>query len=158
VVSGSYGIKELYVWETSTGKRLHKLEGHKEAINNATFSPDGTLIVTGSQDHTLRIWETNTGNQKLLLEGHKDDCGGCFSPTGTWIVSAGGGEDTSVRVWRSATGKEIGKQEGHGLSDFRLAKSHIFSDLRMLSLSGETVWVREISTGRLLSALWESAG
>jgi WD40 repeat protein/tRNA A-37 threonylcarbamoyl transferase component Bud32 len=155
VVSWSYGSNAVYVWESFTGLRLHKLVGHKEAINNAAFSPDGTLLVTGSQDHTLRIWDANTGKQKLLLEGHKDDCGGCFSPDGKWIVSAGGGEDSSARVWRSATGKEIWKQDGHGLSDFRLARSHLFSPdgMLFLSLNGSTIWVREISTSKIVASL-----
>jgi WD40 repeat protein len=134
---------------------LRKLEGHRKAVTNAAFSPDGKRIVTGSQDHTLRVWVVETGKQFLVLEGHTDDCAGCFSPDGKWIISTGGGDDSTIRAWNAATGKEIWKQAGPGLSDFRLARSNLFSPdgSRLLSLHGDTVRVWEISTGKEMANL-----
>jgi WD40 repeat protein len=155
VLSWSYGISALYVWESSTGQRLHKLEGHTEAVNNGAFSPDGKLIVTGSQDHTLRVWDVATGKQRLFLEGHKDDCGGCFSPDGKRIVSAGGGDDGTIRGWDAATGKEVWKLTEQAIVDFRLSSSSLFSPdgTRLLSLWGDTVRVWEVATGKAVATL-----
>lgn len=155
VLSWSYGIKLVYVWESSTGRRLQKLEGHKEAIDNAAFSPDGTRVISSSQDRTLRIWDWAKRKQLHILEGHTDDVGGCFSPDGKWIVSAGGGEDSTIRVWDAKTSNEVWKQPQQSLSDLRLSSSNLFSPSgdQMLSYWGDILRVWETGTGNVLATL-----
>ena len=36
------------------------LKGHSDTIRSVKFSPDGTLIVTGSQDKLAMIWDGKT--------------------------------------------------------------------------------------------------
>src|SRR5262249_53067999 len=44
------------VWDGETGREIAILSGHTEQVNRASLSPDGKLVVTGSNDHTARIW------------------------------------------------------------------------------------------------------
>lgn len=44
------------VWEATTGRLVATLAGHTGAVNTASFSPDGRLIVTASTDRTARLW------------------------------------------------------------------------------------------------------
>ena len=46
------------------------LTGHDGPISSAAFSPDGTRIVTASNDNTARVWDAATGTQVLVLTGH----------------------------------------------------------------------------------------
>ena len=66
---------------------------------SVAFSPDGTYIVSGSEDGMLRFWDTKTG--KVIgdpLKGHKQKVRSvAFSPDGTYVVS--GSEDMMLRVW-----------------------------------------------------------
>jgi WD40 repeat protein len=154
VVSWGKGSAAAFVWESATGKRLLKLEGHKEAVANAAFAPDGKRIVSASRDQTLRIWDAATGKQLLLLEGHMDDCGGRFSPDGKWIVSTSA--DNTIRCWDAATGKEVWKQTEQGLGDVcTVPRLGFFSPdgTRLLSKWGDSVRVSELATGKAVANL-----
>ena len=48
------------------------LPGHAEAILSTSFSADGSLLATGSGDHTVRLWDSNTELPKATLKAHKD--------------------------------------------------------------------------------------
>jgi WD40 repeat protein len=50
----------VIVWRASSGERLHVLEGHTAPVNAVTFSPDGSDLVTGGEDATVRFWNLTT--------------------------------------------------------------------------------------------------
>ncbi|MDR3232099.1 MAG: hypothetical protein LBT46_00250, partial [Planctomycetaceae bacterium] len=65
------------------------LEGHTDTVRSAAFSPDGTKIVTASEDNTARIWDAATGKELQKLEGHTHYVwSAVFSPDGKRIVTA----------------------------------------------------------------------
>jgi WD40 repeat protein len=67
----------------------HPLEGHTDGVTSVTFSPDGTLIASGSWDETVCIWDAKTGAAVgHQLEGHKSYVTSVTSsPDGTLIAS-----------------------------------------------------------------------
>jgi len=86
------------VWDASTGKQLNVLNGHTHFVNSVAFSTDGTRIVSGSDDNSVRVWDASTGKQLNVLNGHTWLVKSvAFSTDGAHIVS--GSYDNSVRVW-----------------------------------------------------------
>ena len=87
------------------------LNGHTDVVGSVTFSGDGTRILSGSYDMSMRVWDASTGKELKRLE-HTDvvTCV-AFSGVGTCIVS--GSLDQSVRVWDASTGKELKRFNGH---------------------------------------------
>src|SRR5882724_7921419 len=86
---------------------LQLFQGHDEAVSSVAFSPDGSKIVSGSWDKTIRIWDASTGVEMLPpLQGH-DGCisSVAFSPDGSKIVS--GSDDKTIRIWDVSTGVEM---------------------------------------------------
>jgi WD40 repeat protein len=100
-------------------------------VNSATFSPDGSRIVTASSDKTARIWDVASGKEIAVLRGQSDsvlsadfsrllrvlaDFGfhrdsvlsAAFSPDGSRIVT--GSWDGTVRIWDARLQKMSAKE------------------------------------------------
>ncbi len=100
-----------------------KMNAHSNGIKSVAFSPDGTKIVSGSDDQTIKVWDSGapgahkspllgqarcmlaclTGNLELLSEKTNAHSNGitsvAFSPDGTKVVS--GSYDKTIKVWDS---------------------------------------------------------
>jgi WD40 repeat protein len=93
---------------------MKPLTGHIGSVISVGFSPDGTHIVSGSSDRTIRIWDLRTGEEVIKpLTGHIGIVTSVgFSPDGTYIVS--GSSDRTIRIWDLRTGEQVMKPlRGH---------------------------------------------
>ena len=86
---------------------LQQLQGHDNNVSSVAFSPDGSKIVSGSYDKTIRVWNASTGVEMLPpLQGHNDWIQSvAFSSDRSKIVS--GSHDKTIRVWNASTGVEM---------------------------------------------------
>ena len=78
------------------------LGGHSEYVTSATWSPDATHILTGSQDGTARIWDTTTGDNTLTVTTNSGIEAVAWSPDATHILT--GSQDGTARIWDTTTG------------------------------------------------------
>ena len=67
-------------WDAETGERLESFDEsqkHKRPITSVSYNVDATLVVSGSQDGTLKVWDTTnrqciqtiTNRFGLLIQG-----------------------------------------------------------------------------------------
>src|SRR5262249_28123894 len=56
----------------SIGNRFEtlRLNGHTQAVNSVTFTPDGRQILSGSGDCSVRLWDAATGKETRRFLGH----------------------------------------------------------------------------------------
>ena len=82
--------------------QIATLAGHTDRVIAASFSPDGTRVVTASEDKTARIWNAATGQPIATLAGHTVGVyAASFSPDGTRVVTAS--DDQTARIWPVAS-------------------------------------------------------
>lgn len=83
------------------------LKGHTDAIRSVAFSADGSRIVSGSFDKTIRVWDVASGEVVAgPFKGHTAYVRSvAFSPDAKRIASSS--DDGSVRVWDVAGGSEV---------------------------------------------------
>ena len=82
----------------------------------AAFSPDGTRIVTASDDNTARVWDAANGQGARQASAMTSEViAAAFSPDGTRIVTAS--DDKTARVWDADSGKELARLGHDGKVD-----------------------------------------
>jgi len=112
-VSGSHD-RSVRLWNIEAyeetrvlGKRW--LKGHDDAVQAASFSPNGQRIVTASRDRTARIWDWQRDWEEpslKLREGHKFMTStAIFFPNGKRLLTAAA--DSTVRIWDMESETEI---------------------------------------------------
>src|SRR5579859_6504101 len=90
----------------------HTLSGHKQAICQLTWSPDGSHLASSSYDNTVRIWEAESGLLIHTLDRHNDTvfCV-AWAPNGRLLAS--GSRDNTVCIWEAKTGMLYNTLIGH---------------------------------------------
>jgi eukaryotic-like serine/threonine-protein kinase len=82
------------------------LVGHHGEIEDAAFSPSGTILVTGSKDRTVRRWDL-AKRQVTVLRGHDAEIQAvAFAADGDRFAT--GDAEGNVLVW-NARGERVGK-------------------------------------------------
>jgi WD40 repeat protein len=84
-----------------------EMTGHRSAVQSVAFSPDGSRIVSGGVDGTVRVWDAETRQPvgEPLTGHHGPVWGVAFSRDGRRIVS--GSLDGTVREWDAIAGLPI---------------------------------------------------
>lgn len=49
--------KNVDIFDNVSGKMMQTLTGHQDHVQSLAFSPDGSLLISGSRDKTLRLWK-----------------------------------------------------------------------------------------------------
>lgn len=51
----------IRIHDYETGKIIETLKGHHGPVHTCSYSPDGAIVATGSEDGTIRLWKMKPG-------------------------------------------------------------------------------------------------
>lgn len=76
------------VFDREKREHLGTLQGHDDQITCLSFSPDGSRLVSGSLDRTVRVWRREDLTVEHIFDSHKEPIGSIlFLPESNQLVS-----------------------------------------------------------------------
>lgn len=139
-----------YLWQLCHGERLG-WRAHAAEVQDVSWSPDGSVVVTAGADGLVQLWDAATGRRRRALAGHVGDVRRArFAPDGRTVAT--GGDDGTIRLWDVVTGRERCQIRGQDGPIRDLAPA---PDSRLLATAGRQGIVRlwDLSTGLEQAAL-----
>ncbi|ANB13690.1 Pwp2p [Sugiyamaella lignohabitans] len=95
---GASKLGQLLVWEWQSESYIIKQQGHYDAMNSLVYSPDGSKIVTASDDGKIKVWDAISGFAIVTFTEHTSAVTSLqFSKKGSVLFSAS--LDGSIRAW-----------------------------------------------------------
>jgi WD40 repeat protein len=93
------------------GRPNEKVLRHRGRITTYAFSPDYTLLLTGSTDRTARLWSVESAEAIGLPMPHPGPVRHvAYSPDGKCVLTS---TDTGARLWDAGLGRPIGPSFSH---------------------------------------------
>ncbi|EMG48949.1 PWP2 Periodic tryptophan protein 2 [Candida maltosa Xu316] len=95
---GSSKLGQLLVYEWQSESYILKQQGHFDSMNTLCYSPDGSRLVTGSDDGKIKIWDVQSGFCLMTFTEHSSAVTQVqFAKKGQVLFSSS--LDGTIRAW-----------------------------------------------------------
>ena len=97
------------LWNTRTGARQRRLEGHSRGVCSLCFLPKEKILVSTGVDRSLRVWKPGSGRLIHSLNIHTRRVHNlALRPGGEGLpMVASVSDDRSVRLWQPTIGRMV---------------------------------------------------
>ena len=142
--------------------RETRLEGHTKPIRDVSFSEEGNIVATASEDGTVRLWNLSGRLIKIIGRRSVSTQRVSFSPNSKIIAI--GYEDGVVQLWNTE-GKKISSLVGHSdaiieikfsKDGLKIATSSKDNSVRLWNIIGEELQIFEVPNEKLRKVLFTS--
>jgi len=139
--------RNIIIFNSITGSQTATFSGHTDQVNSLVFSSDGTSLVSGSNDKTVKLWDIQTGGVVRTFYGHDNWVQSVSISAGSTMI-ASGSFDNTIHLWDIQTG------ECHHIIKQQDAVYHVcFSPTDpqyLLSSSNVEIWQWDINGHQIL--------
>ncbi|KAG1845679.1 WD40-repeat-containing domain protein [Suillus subalutaceus] len=125
---------KLIAWHGKTGEPLTQsyecIDAHSKCICSLDFSPDCTMMASGSFDQTIKLWSTTTWQ----VQGDPIQCGALvccvrYSPSGEFLAIA---IDHDISIYNSSTRESVANLKGPMSSNVANLKGSTSSNVSLV--------------------------
>ena len=144
---------EICVWNTSNGRLLNKVAGHRVWVYAVAFQSDGRRLASGGYYGSVRVWKTEDMSLQMVLEGHTSSISSIsFTPDDAFLVTSS--RDGAIRIWDLANGDCLHILNHSETSAWILTSIHP-NGRWLASCSEEDLFVKfwDIQTGECLTTI-----
>ncbi|KAI5780866.1 WD40-repeat-containing domain protein [Geopyxis carbonaria] len=111
VCAGSLDSFDIHIWNVQTGQLLDRLSGHEGPVSSLSFAPDGTNLVSGSWDRTVRVWSIFSRTQTSEpLPQSSDVLSLCYRPDSKQVAVST--LDGQLTFWDVENADQVGHVDG----------------------------------------------
>ncbi|KAI9906342.1 hypothetical protein PsorP6_004792 [Peronosclerospora sorghi] len=132
------------------------LTGHRSPITCVAFHPVFSVLVSASEDATVKVWDFETGEYERTLKGHTNPVQAvAFNSSGSLLGSTS--TDLSIKIWDFSSDGDyecLRTLRGHDHNVCGIAFGPDLASDRLYSCSRDnTIKVWELSTGYCVNTL-----
>lgn len=101
------GDGTIWLWHPQSGQCDRVINAHEHWVWFLDWHPDGSVLASGSYDHTVKLWQIDPEVQCIQTLKHPTVVSAiAWHPHGKWLATSY--HDGLIRIW--------GGQTGHGLA------------------------------------------
>jgi len=83
-------------------------KGHIGNVNDVVVTPDGSLVLTGSDDCTIKYWDLKSGKEIRTIDAFSQPVKKiAVTPNGLYFACGSNKKEKSLKIYELATAKEI---------------------------------------------------
>jgi len=123
----------------------YKLSGHRNPVTKVLFHPVYSIMLTASEDATVKVWDYETGDYERTLKGHTDSVQDLsFDHPGKNLASCSA--DMTIKIWDFQTYECTKTLHGH---DHNISTVAFMSsgDYLLSGSRDKTIKMWEVATG-----------
>ena len=155
-------VKQIHIWEASTGRLLRVLQGRQQHVWSVDLSPDGRWLasaagqrnIDGKGTNEVLLWNAKNKELHRELKGHQGDFFRVrVAPDGSWLASHG--LDGKIHLWEVPSGKRLRTFDAPG----KVESLAVHPEGKLLAYgSKKQVFLRHAQTGKVIHTLTGFSG
>jgi len=103
IIAAGLEHHDIVFLDAITGSWAGTLSGHTDWVRSLAFSPCGKLLVSGSDDGTVKLWDVQTGGVIKTFHDHSSSISS-VSVSAALTTVASGSWDGTIHLWDIPTG------------------------------------------------------
>ena len=144
------------MWNITENKFLSTIAAHKNWIRTCHMSPDSTVLLSGSDDTTIKLWDSAICEEIARLTDHTGMINSVrFHPDGSCIAS--GATDKTIKIWDARSQRLLQHYEAHSKA-VNSINFHPSGNYLVSTSQDATVKIWDLRQGSILYTLYAHDG